>query len=81
MLNAIVWAMLTGLVTGGVWVAIVLRSHHQRLLQLQDDLLQQMESRLERLENVDQRLGEFEERLDFTERVRNLPSGQRSTET
>ncbi|MES2307027.1 MAG: hypothetical protein V4558_16110 [Gemmatimonadota bacterium] len=69
MLSLVVWAMLTGMVTGGVWVAIVLKQHQKKLEGYQPELLSRMEERLEMLESVEGRLAEMEERLDFTERV------------
>lgn len=73
-MQLVVWAMLTGMVTGGVWVAIVLKSHHAKLAQYHPELLDRIEERLEQLEGVNDRLAEMEERLDFTERVQ---SGER----
>ncbi|MEO5800686.1 MAG: hypothetical protein ABIZ70_01300 [Gemmatimonadales bacterium] len=69
MLSLVVWAMLTGMITGGVWVAIVLKQHQKKFERFQPQLLSRMEERLEMLESVEGRLAEMEERLDFTERV------------
>lgn len=69
MLTLVIWAMLTGLVTGGVWVAIVLKQHQKKLADMQPELLDRIEERMAELEHLDQRLAEVEERLDFTERI------------
>jgi hypothetical protein len=67
--NTIIWALLTGLVTGGAWVGVVLLQRQRRLKLDQTGLRAELERRLDQLEGVDQRLAELEERLDFTERV------------
>lgn len=70
MIIIVVWALLTGLITGGVWVAIVLRQQQARLNAFHRNLVERMDTRLALLEGVEDRLAEIEERLDFTERVR-----------
>ncbi|MEP6591259.1 MAG: hypothetical protein ABJC19_08745 [Gemmatimonadota bacterium] len=69
MLQLVVWALGTGLVTGGVWVAIVLKQQQQRLIDVHDEMIGRMEDRLTQLEAVHHRLGDVEARLDFTERI------------
>ena len=69
MLQVVVWALGTGLITGGFWVAIVLKQQQRRLTDFHDEMIGRMEDRLIQLEAVNHRLGDVEERLDFTERV------------
>ena len=69
MSGTIVWALITGIVTGGVWVGIVLLRRQHRLSEQQAALFADMQRRVDELENVDQRLAEVEERLDFAERL------------
>lgn len=63
--NVILWALLTGGITGGVWVAIVVFDRMRQLVASTDEL----EDRLEQLEDVNARLEDVAERLAFTERV------------
>ena len=63
-----IWALLTGFITGGVWIGILAMQRHERMLERQRLLTEDLQRRLEALENVDGRLAEAEERLDFTER-------------
>ena len=65
----VLWALLTGIVTGGVWAAIVLRGRQQRLGEQQKDMRRELERRLDELEGVETRLAELEERVDFAERL------------
>jgi len=65
----IVWALLTGLVTGGAWVAVVLLQRQHRLIQQQPGLLEDVERRLDELDRIEKRLAEVEERLSFAERL------------
>ena len=69
--HTVVWALLTGFVTGGAWVGIVL----VRLMRQQRQLGDEQERfrgdlhRLDEMEQVQARLAEMEERLEFTERL------------
>jgi hypothetical protein len=65
----ILWALLTGIVTGGAWVAIVLFQRVNRLSRPDPELLADLQHRLDQLEQVEQRLAQVEERLDFAERM------------
>ena len=65
----IIWALLTGLITGGAWVGIVLVQRQRRLTLDQAGLRGELERRLDELEDVNTRLAELEERVEFTERV------------
>ena len=69
MLNILVWALLTGIVTGGTWVAIVLRRQQRLLSERQQALMEDTNRRLAELDQTYQRLAEVEERLDFAERL------------
>jgi hypothetical protein len=69
MTEPILWALLTGIVTGGVWLGIVLAGRQRRLSRQDPVLLEDMRERLLRLEDVEKRLAEVEERLDFAERL------------
>jgi hypothetical protein len=64
----LIWALLTGGVTGGVWVAIVLRGRQQRLADEQLRVVEQAEQQLEDLADVGERLAELEARLEAAER-------------
>ena len=68
-MNIVVWALLTGLITGGSWVAIVLRRQQRRLSEQQQALIEDTNRRLAELDQTYQRLAEVEERLDFAERL------------
>lgn len=65
----VVWALLTGAVTGGAWVGIVLFRRQERTLAEQLRLFDEVEQRLEELAEVGNRLAEAEERLDHAERL------------
>jgi hypothetical protein len=67
--NIISWALLTGAVTGGVGVAIVLLQRRFRVSRRQTDLLEETERRLDELAHVGTRVSEMEDRLDFAERA------------
>jgi hypothetical protein len=73
-ITVIVWALLTGGITGAVWVAIALRDQKRQIAELQLKLLDRLEARVDGLDLIDQRLAEFEERLDFAERVKGTES-------
>jgi len=69
MTGTIVWALLTGFVTGALWIGIVIFRRQQRVAQQQREVLESAQRRLDELETVEQRLAEVEERLDFAERL------------
>ncbi len=66
--HLVVWAMLTGGVTGGVWVGIVLVARQRRLAERGRALLEEIDERLEATKLAEVRLAEAEERLDHAER-------------
>jgi hypothetical protein len=63
------WALATGAITGGIWVATILFGHLRKQAVQQPILLAQLEDRLERLGHVEKRLAEVEGRLEFAERL------------
>lgn len=69
MANAVIWALLTGMVTGGVWVAIVLFSRQRWLRQQYQAMVEETDRRLSELDDTHRRMAELEERLDFTDRL------------
>ena len=68
MWQPVVWALLTGGITGGVWVGIVLWRRQRRLETQVPAELEELQHRLDGFEGLDKRLTAAEERLDFTER-------------
>lgn len=67
-LETVLWGLLTGGVTGAVWVGILALQRHEKMLARQRRLTEELQQRLDALEQVEPRLMEAEERLDFTER-------------
>ncbi|MEZ4413712.1 MAG: hypothetical protein R2910_12060 [Gemmatimonadales bacterium] len=65
----VVWALATGVITGGVWVGTVLVGHLRRLAKEQLFLSAQLEERLEQLDRVESHLADVETRLEFAERM------------
>ncbi len=65
----VIWALVTGAISGGVWVGIVLLQRIRRISERQPAELEDMRRRLDELENVERRLTEVEGRLEFTERL------------
>ena len=68
-MNVIVWALLTGLVTGGVWLGIIVFQHQRELDRFEADELTDLDRRTRQLEQAVARIPELEERLDFAERL------------
>ena len=67
-LNVVLWALLTGGVSGAVWMAIVLIQRQQRLAKEHAELLEDRQRTLDELDTMSKRLVEVEDRLDFAER-------------
>ncbi len=67
--QVVLWALSTGLVTGGVWMAIVLTQRQRALGDKQQIMLEDVERRSAALDQLEQRFAEVEERLDFAERM------------
>ncbi|MBA2291861.1 MAG: hypothetical protein H0W15_05320 [Gemmatimonadales bacterium] len=65
----IIWALVTGFVTGAVWVAIVLMQSQRRLRQYQVEMGDHTQARLDHLDSLESRLADVEDRLAFTERM------------
>lgn len=70
----LIWALLNGIIIGGVWAGIVLLRRQRRLAEQQPLLLDDIQQRLDHLESVEKRLAEVEERLDFAERLLARPA-------
>jgi hypothetical protein len=66
--NVIVWAVLTALITGGVWGGIVFVQRLRRRIAFQEELLDDARHRLAALEETGNRVVDVENRLDDTER-------------
>jgi hypothetical protein len=66
--NVIVWAVLTALITGGVWGGIVFVQRLRRRIAFQEELLDDARHRLAALEEAGNRVVDVENRLDDTER-------------
>ena len=66
--QVVLWALLTGGITGAVWVAIVMFRRERRIDEERAGV-DMLDARLQRLEDSDQRVAELEERLDFAERL------------
>ncbi len=74
-MNEILWALLTGGVRGGVWVAIVLFGRLRDLSARQRELLDDRQHALDALEAQDRRLRQLDERLEFVQRMLH-PTGR-----
>ena len=68
-MNVLIWALLTGGVTGAAWVGILAMMRHERMLKRQRQLTEELQQRVSALEQVEHRLLEAEERLDYSERL------------
>ena len=66
--HIVLWALLTGGITGAVWVAIVMLGRQKRIDAGRRDV-DKMNARLDDLDGAEQRVAELEERLDFAERL------------
>ena len=68
-MEVVLWAFLTGGITGGVFVAIVLRARHRRAADDYEALLQDNAQHQDELERVTRKMQELEERVDSTEHL------------
>jgi uncharacterized coiled-coil protein SlyX len=66
--HVVLWALLSGGITGAVWVAIVMFQRQKRIDHGRRDL-DALDARLDDLDNAEARVAELEERLDFAERL------------
>jgi hypothetical protein len=62
----VLWALAIGVITGGVWVGIVLQ---RRQWEQQPLLHQELRNRLDGLQDLERRLADVEARLQFPERM------------
>jgi uncharacterized membrane-anchored protein YhcB (DUF1043 family) len=65
----VLWALANGIITGGVWVGIVLLRRQRRQWEQQPLLHQELRSRLDGLQDLERRLADMEKHLEFTERM------------
>jgi hypothetical protein len=72
-LQVVLWALVSGGITGGVWMAIVLFDRQKRLTRENAELLRDRQRALDALEDLTGRVAELEDRLEFTERVLTEP--------
>ena len=68
-MEIVLWALLTGGITGGVWTAIVLKSRQRRLSEDYEALLDDNAAHVAELERVIRKMLEPEERVDSAERM------------
>lgn len=66
-MQVVLWALLTGGVTGGVWIAIVLLDRQRRLKTQYQALLERTDDRVAEMERVQRRLMELGQRIDSNE--------------
>jgi hypothetical protein len=67
--HIVLWALLTGGITGGAWVGIVLLRRQRRLTEEQWRLLEATRAQLDVMAETQARLSEAEARLDDAERA------------
>ena len=65
----VIWALLTGGITGGAWVGIVLLRRQQRQAEEQWRLIEAARMQLDVMSETQARLSEAEARLDQAERA------------
>ena len=68
-MEVVLWALLTGGITGGIWTAIVLKGRQRRLAEDYEALLDENAAHVAELERVGHKLAELEERIDSAERL------------
>jgi len=68
-MEVVLWALLTGGITGGVWTAIVLKGRQRRLAEDYEALLADNAAHVAELERVSHQMAELEERVDAAERI------------
>ena len=67
-MEVVLWALLTGGITGGIWTAIVLRGRQRRLAEDYEALVEDNAAHVAELERVSHKMAELEERVDSAER-------------
>jgi len=80
MAQIIVWALLSGGITGGVWVSIVLLGNHARLRKEQQALTVDVAARRVELARLESRLAFVESRFALMDGVMQAEVPQRSGE-
>jgi hypothetical protein len=68
-MEVVLWALLTGGITGGIWTAIVLKGRQRRLSEDYEALLEDNAAHVAELERVSHKMAELEERVDAAERL------------
>lgn len=68
-MNTIIWALLTGVISGGIWIGIVVLRQQHELDRYDPTELAEMERRLAELDQAAARIPELEERVEFAERM------------
>jgi cell division protein FtsB len=68
-MEVVLWALLTGGITGGIWTAIVLKGRQRRLAEDYEALLDDNAAHTAELSRVSRRMAELEERVDTAERM------------
>jgi len=68
-MEVVLWALLTGGITGGIWTAIVLKGRQRRLSEDYEALLEDNAAHVAELERVSHKMAELEERVDVAERL------------
>ena len=66
-MEIVIWAFLTGGITGGVFTAIVLRTRQRKLAHDYEALLDDNAAHVAELERVSRKMMELEERVDSAE--------------
>ena len=68
-MEVVLWALLTGGITGGIWTAIVLKGRQRRLAEDYEALIEDNAAHVAELERVNHKMAELEERVDSAERL------------
>ena len=63
----VIWALLTGAITGGVFTAIILKTRQRRLVEDYESLLDDNAAHVAELERVTGKMLELEERVESAE--------------
>jgi len=63
----VIWALLTGAITGGVFIAIIMKTRQRRLVEDYESLLDDNAAHVAELERVTGKMLELEERVESAE--------------
>ena len=63
----VIWALLTGAITGGVFTAIIMKTRQRRLVEDYESLLDDNAAHVAELERVTGKMLELEERVESAE--------------